>query len=84
MRSSSTLIKQEPLLDSLRLPSSSYLFVAKDNVSRIIDIASHYEEKLQQSGTHLNEAKDVLKLIANEIEGHGLHGARDTPVPIPP
>ncbi|KAF9056114.1 hypothetical protein BJ165DRAFT_477877 [Panaeolus papilionaceus] len=84
VRSSSTLIKQEPLLDSLRLPSSSYLFVAKDNVSRIIDITSHYEEKLQQSGTHLNEAKDVLKLIANEIEGHGLHGARDTPVPIPP
>ncbi|PPQ99554.1 hypothetical protein CVT24_005342 [Panaeolus cyanescens] len=84
VRSSSVLKQQAPLLESLRLPSSGQFLVAKDNISRIVDIVSYYEVKVQESGGNVAAAKDVLKVIADDIESNGVHGAKDTPIPTPP
>ena len=55
-------------------PGSSLI---EDTLSHILKVASFYEEKVLSGDNAIGNVKDVLKIIAEEIEANGLHGARD-------
>ena len=83
VRSSTVLKKQEVLLKTLApsyssstrpSPGSSPI---EDTLSHILKVASFYEEKVLSGDTAIGNVKDVLKIIAEDIEANGLHGARE-------
>ncbi|KIM47751.1 hypothetical protein M413DRAFT_439420 [Hebeloma cylindrosporum] len=90
VRSLAVLKKQEALLKSFTLsnPSSIPLLHGKssieDTLSHILKVASFYEEKVLSGGTAIGNVKDVLKIIAEDIEANGLHGAREISEMTPP
>ena len=83
VRSSGVLKKQELLLKSLALsyPSSTRSSLGNSSIentlSHILKVASFYEEKVLSGGTVMGNVQDVLKIIAEDIEANGLHGARE-------
>ena len=48
----------------------------EDTLSHILKVARFYEEKVL-SGTATGNVKDVLRIIAEDIEANGLYGARE-------
>lgn len=49
---------------------------AMDALSALLETVEFYEQKVGQAGART--AKDVLRVVAQEIEVDGLHGARAT------
>jgi hypothetical protein len=75
-------MKQETLLKSLALPypptcSSFGNFQIEDTLSHILKVANFYEEKILRGGTAMGNARDVMKIIAEDIEANGLHDVRE-------
>jgi hypothetical protein len=50
----------------------------EDTLSHILQVARFYEEKVLSGDTAIGNVKDVLKIIAEDIEANGLYGARET------
>ena len=55
---------------------------AGDSLKLILDIVSHYEKKVQESGS--KSAVAVLKTISKEIDRDGLFGGKDMNEDDPP
>lgn len=49
----------------------------EETLSHILEVATFYEEKVLSGDTAIGNVKDVLKIIAEDIEANGLYGARE-------
>ena len=43
----------------------------------MLDTITHYEKKVQESGTDLSSATSVLSVIAKDVEAEGLFGGKE-------
>jgi len=78
-------MRQETLLKSLALPYPPNTRLSfgnspiEDTLSHILEVANFYEEKILSGDTAMGNAKDVMKIIAADIEANGLHNTREIP-----
>ena len=77
------LKKQDTLLRSLALPypsgvrSSSGNDPIEQTLSHILKVIDYYEEKIKQIGARISDPKNVMKVVADDIETNGLHEAQE-------
>ncbi|KAF8167628.1 hypothetical protein B0H34DRAFT_646029 [Crassisporium funariophilum] len=83
VRSSPILKKQYGLLESLALPNPSNIRPSfgndpiADTLGHVLKVVDFYEGKITQIGARMGNPKDVMKVVADDIEANGLHGAQD-------
>lgn len=89
MRSSPILKKQDPLLKSLALPHPSGIRPSygnepiEDIIGHVVDIADYYGGRIAEKGTGLGNVKNVMKVVSDEIEANGVHGAKEIGETVP-
>jgi hypothetical protein len=75
--------KQDELLRSLALPHPSGVRSSFGNnpieqtLAYILKVIGYYEEKIKQIGARIGDPKNVMKVIADDIEVNGVHEAQE-------
>lgn len=77
------LKKQDELLRSLALPYPSGVRSSFGNdpigqsLAHILKVTDFYEDKIKQIGARIGDPKNVMKVVADDIEANGLHEAQE-------
>jgi hypothetical protein len=77
------LKKQDGLLRSLALPyppgvrSSFGNDPVGQTLAHILKVVDFYEEKIKQIGARIGDPKNVMKVVADDIEANGLYEAQE-------
>jgi hypothetical protein len=74
------LKKQDALLRTLALPYPSGVrssYPIEQTLAHILKVVDFYEEKIQQIGARIGDPKNVMKVIADDIEANGLYEAQE-------
>lgn len=77
------LRKQDALLRSLALPYPSGVRASFGNdrieqtLARILKVVNFYEEKIKEIGARIGDPKNVMKVVADDIEANGLYEAQE-------
>lgn len=74
---------QDALLKSLALPYPSGVRSSFGNdtieqtLAHILKVIEYYEEKIKQIGARIGDPKNVMKVVADDIEANGLYATQE-------
>nr|AAZ14907.1 conserved hypothetical protein [Coprinellus disseminatus] len=68
VRNSSVLEKQQDILSFLQMSPHD-----QGALRYVVDVTSHYEEKISATGANLKDASDAMRIIVREVERDGLY-----------